>query len=109
MNSQDIICEKKELVALKKAKLKECKANKRYHKEEYRAYKKKIKVDRKAIKEEYDQKIDELVLKTEEAIGEIKVKEKDLTPEEIGGLLELAGSPASRILATMALMGSVAK
>ena len=78
-----IIREKKELVALKKAKLKECKANKRYHKEEYRAYKKKIKADRKAIKEEYDQKIDELVLKTEEAIGEIKVKEKDLTPEEI--------------------------
>ena len=83
MNSQDIIREKKELIALKKAKLKECKANKRYHKEEYRAYKKKIKADRKAIKEEYDQKIDELVLKTEEAIGEIKVKEKDLTPEEI--------------------------
>ena len=83
MNSQDIIREKKELVALKKAKLKECKANKRYHKEEYRAYKKKNKADRKAIKEEYDQKIDELVLKTEEAIGEIKVKEKDLTPEEI--------------------------
>lgn len=83
MNSQDIIREKKELVALKKAKLKECKANKRYHKEEYRAYKKKIKADRKAIKEEYDQKIDELVLKTEEAIGEIKIKEKDLTPEEI--------------------------